>query len=77
MHVKIAHQQLTVPNIEQYCIEVRESSKIDILSRVIDGHNIGMALVFCNTKRKVDELTMRLRTWGIFSGGFTRRHTSK
>ncbi len=67
VHIKIAHQQLTVPNIEQYCIEVRESSKIDILSRVIDGHNIGMALVFCNTKRKVDELTMRLRTWGYLA----------
>ncbi|MBT3319877.1 MAG: DEAD/DEAH box helicase [Clostridia bacterium] len=63
-HIKIAHQQLTVPSIEQYCIEVRESSKIDTLSRVIDGHNIGLALVFCNTKRKVDELSMRLQTWG-------------
>ena len=46
---------------------MRESSKIDILSRVIDGHNIGMALVFCNTKRKVDELTMRLKTWGYLA----------
>lgn len=64
VHIKIEHQQLTVPNIEQYSIEVRESSKIDILSRVIDGHNINLALVFCNTKRKVDELTMRLKTWG-------------
>lgn len=64
VHIKIAHQQLTVPNIEQYCIEVRESSKIDILSRVIDGNNINLALVFCNTKRKVNELTMRLKTWG-------------
>ena len=63
-HIKIAHQQLTVPSIEQYCIEVRESSKIDTLSRVIDGHNINLALVFCNTKRKVDELAMRLQTWG-------------
>ncbi len=63
-HIKIAHQQLTVPGIEQYCIEVRESNKIDTLSRVIDGHNINLALVFCNTKRKVDELTTRLQTWG-------------
>lgn len=64
VHIKIEHQQLTVPSIEQYCIEVRESSKIDILSRVIDGNNINLALVFCNTKRKVNELTMRLKTWG-------------
>ncbi len=66
-HIKIAHQQLTVPSIEQYCIEVRESSKIDTLSRVIDGHNISLALVFCNTKRKVDELSTRLQTWGYSS----------
>ena len=66
-HIKIEHHQLTVPNTEQYGIEVRESSKIEMLSRLIDGHNIGMALVFCNTKRKVDELTDKLKTWGYLA----------
>ena len=63
-HIKVQHKQMTVTNIEQYYLEVRDASKIDILSRVIDGNNINLALVFCNTKRKVDELTLGLQTRG-------------
>lgn len=66
-HIKILHKELTVPNIEQYYLEVREASKLDVLSRLIDGNNIRLALVFCNTKRKVDALTLRLQTWGYMS----------
>lgn len=66
-HIQVIHKELTVSNIEQYYLEVRESSKLDILSRVIDGNNLGLALVFCNTKRKVDELALNLQTRGYTS----------
>ena len=64
IHVQAVHKALTVPLIDQFYIEVRESSKLELLSRLIDANNITLGLVFCNTKRKVDELTTNLQTRG-------------
>jgi len=62
--VKVVHRQLTVPGVEQVSYEVREGSKLDLLSRLIDMYNLRLSLVFCNTKRKVDELTLQLQRRG-------------
>ncbi len=64
IHVKIASKEMTIPKVKQFYIEVREANKIEIMSRLIDAGNITRALVFCNTKRKVDELTDKLNTRG-------------
>jgi ATP-dependent RNA helicase DeaD len=58
------HKELTIPSIEQYYLEVRESSKPELLCRLIDAKNIKLGLVFCNTKKRVDELTSSLQTRG-------------
>jgi len=62
--IQAAHKELTVPSIEQYCLEVRENQKTDVLSRLIDANNISLSMVFCNTKRKVDEVSMNLQSMG-------------
>ena len=62
--VKTVHKELTIPNIEQYYLEVRESSKPELLCRLIDAKNIKLGLVFCNTKKRVDDLTSGLQTRG-------------
>ncbi|MDD4565004.1 MAG: DEAD/DEAH box helicase [Eubacteriales bacterium] len=59
--VKTVHKELTIPHIDQYYIEVREGSKTELLCRLIDAHNIKLGLVFCNTKKRVDELTSALQ----------------
>lgn len=64
LHIKAAHKQMTVPGIEQFYLEVSQSSKLEILSRLIDANDIGLSLVFCNTKRQVDELTSSLQSRG-------------
>lgn len=64
IHIKIASKELTIPLVEQFYIEVREDNKLEILSRLVDAGNVSRALVFCNTKRKVDELTDKLNTRG-------------
>lgn len=64
LHIKAAHKELTVPSIDQYYLEVSESSKLEVLSRLIDTNNVKLALVFCNTKRRVDELTSSLQSRG-------------
>ncbi|NTV90144.1 MAG: DEAD/DEAH box helicase [Clostridiales bacterium] len=64
VNIKIAHKELTVPSIEQYYLEVTENAKPEILSRLIDANNIKLSLVFCNTKKKVDELAMHMQSRG-------------
>jgi ATP-dependent RNA helicase DeaD len=64
IHLQTAHKELTVPLIDQFYIEVRESSKLELLTRLIDANDINLGLVFCNTKRKVDETTANLQTRG-------------
>jgi len=67
--VKVTHQELTVPSIEQTYIEVRERDKLDVLCRLIDIYDPKLALVFSNTKRGVDELSGHLRARGYFVEG--------
>jgi ATP-dependent RNA helicase DeaD len=62
--IKIEHKTLTVPQTEQYYVEVNESKKIDALTRILDASEIKLSIVFCNTKRKVDEVTSHLQTRG-------------
>jgi ATP-dependent RNA helicase DeaD len=67
--VRVIHDQLTVPTIEQYYFEIRESGKVDVLSRVIDLYDPRLTLVFCNTKRRVDELVSHLQARGYLAEG--------
>ncbi|MDZ4171094.1 MAG: DEAD/DEAH box helicase [Methanobacteriaceae archaeon] len=67
--IKVAHHQLTAPEIEQIYFEAKEKMKTEILSRLMDIHDIKLALVFCNTKRRVDRLVKDLKTRGYFVDG--------
>ncbi len=68
-HVKVVHKQLTVPNVEQYYYEVKESIKLDILCRLIDMYGFKSSLVFCNMKRRVDNVVMHLEARGYLALG--------
>ncbi|MHB1314302.1 MAG: DEAD/DEAH box helicase [Christensenellales bacterium] len=63
-HIQVSHRELTVPAIEQFYMEVREPSRLDVLSRIIDGNNYNLSLVFCNTKKRVSELVFLLQARG-------------
>ena len=67
--VKVVHEQLTVPTVEQFYYEVRESDKIEAMCRLIDRYNPKLSLVFCNTKRRVDEVTSRVIARGYSAEG--------
>lgn len=64
IHVTIEHQVLTVPKIEQFYLEVANANRLEVLSRLIDAHHIRLGLVFCNTRKQVDELTESLQARG-------------
>lgn len=67
--IRIAHKELTVPKVEQYYVELKEDIKTEILSRLLDIYNPKLSIVFCNTKKKVDELTIELQGRGYFADG--------
>ncbi|MCX6682465.1 MAG: DEAD/DEAH box helicase [Methanoregula sp.] len=67
--VEIPHKELTVPQVEQRYLEVHSRDKFDVLCRLLDQMDPKLALVFCNTKRRVDQLTKRLKTLGYSVGG--------
>lgn len=67
--IKVVHKELTVPKVEQCYFELKEHMKTEILSRLIDMYNPKLTVVFCNTKKKVDELTAELQSRGYFADG--------
>ncbi len=68
-HVQVEHTHLTIPKIEQSYYEVRDRDKPEVLSRIVDLHNIKLALVFCNTKRVVEEVINHLQARGYSADG--------
>ncbi len=67
--IRVVKKELTVPKIEQYYYEVNPKNKEEVLSRLLDMYNPKLSLVFCNTKKQVDELTSNLQGRGYFAEG--------
>ena len=63
-NVRIEQKALTVPTVEQSYYEVDRRFKIDLLARLIDIHDLKLGIIFCNTKRMVDELVDHLNAQG-------------
>lgn len=62
--IKIQSKELTVENIEQTILDMKQGMKDEALVRLIDKHNPKKAIVFCNTKKKVDNLIEMLKKKG-------------
>lgn len=63
--VRINRKELTVSTITQKYIDVQSQDKTEIISRLIDTYGYELVMVFCNTKRMVDEVTSNLLMRGF------------
>ncbi len=54
--IKITKKEVTVSTVKQYYLEVKNAQKADLLKAMIDINKYELILVFCNTKKRVDEL---------------------
>jgi ATP-dependent RNA helicase DeaD len=63
-HVAISPERLTVPLTDQIYYEVREHEKLEALSRILDIEGAERTIIFCRTKKRVDELTEGLQARG-------------
>ncbi len=62
--VRIEQKAMTVPTVEQVYYEVDRRYKIELLTRLIDIHDLKLGIIFCNTKRMVDDLVDALNAQG-------------
>lgn len=67
--LSVSRDELTVPQIDQVFYEVREHNKFEGLCRVLDTSSINLGIIFCRTKRGVDELVAGLEARGYEAEG--------
>lgn len=65
--LKVQQQELTIPLVKQSFYVVKGREKDASLCRLIDFMAPKKALIFCNTKKKVDELTLMLKGRGYYA----------
>lgn len=64
LFIEAKKQEKTIDNIDQYVVETTDRKKQDSLCKVLDEDNPFMAIIFCRTKRRVDNLEMGLKMRG-------------
>lgn len=62
--IQIEQKAVTVATVEQIYYEVDRRFKIELLTRLIDLHDLKLGIIFCNTKRMVDDLVDQLEAQG-------------
>jgi len=63
LRILVKQEEVTLEGIRQFYINCeREDWKLDTLCDLYDTLNIAQAVIFCNTRKKVDWLTDQLRT---------------
>jgi len=73
--IQVNMKEVVVPKIKQTFYEVREEDKVHALSRILDVEEPQLAIVFCHTKRKVDEVSMQLSQLGYNAGAIHGDYT--
>ncbi len=67
--IKVTSTKLSAASVEQIYFDVEPSRKTDVLMQLIDTYKPRLAIVFCNTKRRVDEVARSLCSQGYSAAG--------
>jgi ATP-dependent RNA helicase DeaD len=63
-NIRMEQKAMTVPTVEQVYYEVDRRFKVELLTRLIDIHDLKLGIIFCNTRRMVDDLVEHLNAQG-------------
>ena len=63
--ITVSHGSLTVDAIDQKYVYCKASDKVEIIARLIEINEYKLVMIFCNTKKTVDEVTTSLLTRGF------------
>ena len=67
--IKMTPKEVTVAAIDQAYYRVPQKMKEEVLTRLMDYYNPARSLIFCNTKRMVDQLSESLKGKGYLCDG--------
>jgi ATP-dependent RNA helicase DeaD len=68
-------KEMVIPKIRQIFYEVGNENKINALTRLLDVEDPQLAIVFCHTKREVDDVSMKLTESGYNAGAIHGDYT--
>ncbi len=68
-YIKMTPKEVTVAAIEQSYYRVPQKMKEEVLCRLMDFYNPARSLIFCNTKKMVDQLAESLKGKGYLADG--------
>lgn len=67
--IKIVGEAEEQPKIEQVAIKCKEADKVSFITDILDINNYKLSICFCNTKKRVEELTNILCGFGYVAEG--------
>ncbi len=80
-HIAIVSKTKTATSVKQYYYETTMANHFETLCRILDVSNITTGIIFCKTKRTVDEITVKLQQAGYFveamHGDLSQNHRTR
>lgn len=67
--VKVVKNEITNENIEQLYYDVKGRAKMEVMTRLIDFYGLKLVLIFCNQKKRVDEVVEDMQLRGYAAEG--------
>ena len=64
---RVKQKDITISNVKQLYLKVNRNDRTEVLCRLMDINNPKRAIIFCNTKKGVDELVGELQGRGYFA----------
>ncbi|MCU0392509.1 MAG: DEAD/DEAH box helicase [Thermoflexibacter sp.] len=68
-HVKVVKSTVTAASIKQYYFNLKGNQKVEVMARLMEVYDLKLMLVFCNTKKQVDDLVALLQLKGLEAEG--------
>ena len=62
--ILVKNEELTLEGIKQYYVYLKKEDKLDILFQIYRGIEIAQAIIYCNTKKTVENISNELKNKG-------------
>ncbi|UTY38855.1 DEAD/DEAH box helicase [Allocoprobacillus halotolerans] len=60
-HIQIKAKTMTASTVSQYYFETKLNRRFEVLCRILDSREMDNAIIFCKTKRSVDEVVAAMQ----------------
>ena len=62
--ILVKNEELTLEGIKQYYVYLKKEDKLDVLFQIYRGIEIAQAIIYCNTKKSVENVSSELKKKG-------------